>query len=542
MDISTLRIPFSAYLLVAGLLPVVGLLGFYLWATPSSWKDSRRKNLPPGPKGLPFIGSFLEFADDQKVPSKAIEWGREYGDLMYMKVGGSDYIWLNTPKAVKDLMDKRSGIYSSRPPAPLCQDIASQGRRQLFMQYGPGYRIVRKISHALLNISTSTSYQPVQDYESKQLMTELLEDPDNFYLYNRRYSASVIIRVTYGFRIATFSDPLFHRIYSVLENFNSMTQPGAWLIETFPSLKVLPEFLVGNWRSYGKKVFEHDSQVYLSLWRELQEKVKNGTAPPCFCQDFMTSDLDKQGIDELQAAYQAGGLVEAGSETTSAYLNTLVRQLVLNPRVVAKAQEELDRVVGPNRLPTWEDEKNLPYIRSIIKENMRLVPPNKLGITHATSEDDWYEGHFIPKGATVVLNWWWIQYNPELYPDPHEFKPERYLSYEESAATYLNTADPYERDHFSYGAGRRVCPGIHVAEKSMFINIARMLWAFNLTQKTNPDGSLIDVDTTTEKGWMSVPNHFKCDIKVRSEKHAQIIRSTFADAEEKGLEYEFRKR
>jgi hypothetical protein len=80
------------------------------------------------------------------------------------------------------------------------------------------------------------------------------------------------------------------------------------------------------------------------------------------------------------------------------------------------------------------------------------------------------------------------------------------------------------------------------ADCSRFINIARMLWAFNLTQKTSPDGSLVDVDTTTEKGWMSVPNHFKCEIKVRSKKHAQVIRDTFADAESKGLEYEFRKR
>lgn len=60
-----------------------------------------------------------------------------------------------------------------------------------------------------------------------------------------------------------------------------------------------------------------------------------------------------------------------------------------------------------------------------------------------------------------------IHFNPELYPNPYDFQPERYLKYTESAATYLNVADPYERDHFSYGAGRRVCPGIHVAEKSM---------------------------------------------------------------------------
>jgi len=461
-------LPMLGLLLLAGAsLSIVGFLAFWVAVVPNGLKDSRRKKLPPGPKGVPLFGTFFEFGDDQKLPSKAIKWAEEYGDMMYMRVGGSDYIWLNTPTIVKELMDKRSGIYSSRPPAPLCQDVASQGRRQLFMTYGPAYRTVRRISHALLSITSSTSYQPVQDYESKQLLKEILDDPDNFYSYNRRYAASVIVRVTYGYRLPDWSHPLVEKIFSVLTNFNSMTQPGEWMIEAFPALKILPEFLVGNWRTYGKKVFDHDHQVYLGLWRELQEKVKNGTAPPCFCSDFMTSDVDKQGMDELHAAYQAGGLVEAGSETTSAYLNLLVRQMVMNPRVVAKAQEEIDRVVGPDRLPTWADEPNLPYIRSLIKENMRMNPPNKLGIVHATSEDDWYDGYFIPKGASVVLNWWAIHYNPELYPDPFTFRPERYLGHTESAATYLNVADPYERDHFSYGGGRRVCPGIHVAEKSM---------------------------------------------------------------------------
>ena len=71
-----------------------------------------------------------------------------------------------------------------------------------------------------------------------------------------------------------------------------------------------------------------------------------------------------------------------------------------------KAQEELDRVIGGDRLPNWEDEKDLPYVRSLIKEVLRWRPVNKFGMAHASSEDDWYEGYFIPKGAVVVLNWW----------------------------------------------------------------------------------------------------------------------------------------
>lgn len=405
MESIAANISWRALLIVGVFLPITGLISFYIYSTPNTWKDGRRKHLPPGPRGIPFIGNFLDLADDQTIPSKAIAWAKTHGDVFYTKIGGSDWIWLSSPQAIRDLMDKRSAIYSSRPPAPMVQDVASGGRRQLFMQYGLAYRVVRKISHALLNVNTSISYQPVQDFESKQLLKEILSDPDNFYDYNRRYSASVIIRVTYGYRIPNWNDPLIKKIYSVLWDFNEMTRPGGWLIETFPSLKILPEWMVGNWRTYGKGVFERTSKVYLGLWRELREKVDKGVAPACFCKDFMTSDFEKQGMDELQAAYQAGGLVEAGAETTSAFLNLFIRNMVLNPEAVRKAQAELDGVMGADRMPNFDDENDLPYVRAIIKENLRMYPPNKLGMNHATTQDDWYDGHFIPGGSVIILNW-----------------------------------------------------------------------------------------------------------------------------------------
>lgn len=303
-------------------------------------------------------------------------------------------------------MDRKSGIYSSRPPSPLAQDVASAGRRQLFMPYGPRWRSVRKHSHALLNLSTSTNYQVIQDFESKVLLKELLQDPNDFMDINRRYSASVIMRVTYGYRIPSWDDPLIKRIYSVLERFTEMTSPGAWAIESFPSLTWVPQALMGNWRSYGQRVFEQDSAVYVDLWNKLKQETDAGIAKDCFTKTFYLNDPAKAGIDDLAAAYTCGGLIEAGSETTGTTLNNFMLSMVLFPEVQKRAQEELDRVVGSERLPQWEDEANLPYVRSVIKEVLRWRPVNKFGMPHATSEDDWYEGMFVPKGSVVVLNWW----------------------------------------------------------------------------------------------------------------------------------------
>ncbi|OAG38046.1 hypothetical protein AYO21_07768 [Fonsecaea monophora] len=495
--------------------PLIFIIGFYLWVTPSTLKDSRRKHLPPGPRGLPFLGNFFEMSKAETFRFQAQKWAKEYGEIFYTKMGGADYIYLSSPTAVKELMDKKSGIYSSRPPAPLASDVASAGRRQLFMPYGPKYRVVRKIAHQLLNITVSTSYQPIQDLESKQLVYDLLHDPEHFYDHNRRYSSSVILTVAYGHRMADWDNPLVKKIYSVVNNLQQFSAPGAFLVDTWPSLRYFPQWMFGNWRKFGEKCFAHDSVVYLNLWGDLKKEVDERKANPCFAKDFYLSNPEKLGLDQLQAAYQTGGLVEAGSETTSAFLNSWILAMTLHPHIMKKAQEEVDRVVGGDRLPTWEDEANLPYLRAMIKELLRTRPPNKFGIQHYTTEDDWA-----------------INYDPAHWDKPDEFMPERFLGYDLPAASYINIGDPNQRDHFSYGAGRRVCPGVHVAEKSLFLNIARVLWAFNISKKIAKDGSVIEPNIAMVPGWMTIPQPFECDITVRSEKKAALINKIWAETKE----------
>lgn len=205
---------------------------------------------------MPFVGNLFDLADSELVRVKAVEWHQRFGDVFYTKIGGSDYVWLSSPKAVKDLMDKKSAVYSSRPPLPLAQDVASGFCRQLFKAYGPQWRQLRKHSHALLNSTAAVKYQPVQDFESKQVLQDLLNEPDQFYSINRRYSASVIMLVAYGYRIPSWNDPLIKKIYTVLDNLTEMTAPGAHAVDSFPSLAYLPQWMLGNWRSYAQHVFK----------------------------------------------------------------------------------------------------------------------------------------------------------------------------------------------------------------------------------------------------------------------------------------------
>lgn len=113
-----------------------------------------------------------------------------------------------------------------------------------------------------------------------------------------------------------------------------------------------------------------------------------------------------EGFSDDLAGYTSGSLLEAGSDTTASVLYGFIQALLVWPEVQKKAQAEVDRVVGPNRLPTMEDYPDLLYIRCCVKEALRWMPTVILGVPHAALQDDTYEGYRIPKGASVINNVW----------------------------------------------------------------------------------------------------------------------------------------
>ena len=123
--------------------------------------------------------------------------------------------------------------------------------------------------------------------------------------------------------------------------------------------------------------------------------------------------------------------------------------MVLNPQAMKKAQDELDRVVGEDRLPEFSDRANLPYIDAVVKELLRWNPPFPISIPNTVTQDDAYRGFFIPAGATVIENIWAIFRDPDLYPDPGAFNPDRFL---EDGEINPLVSDPENR---VFGSGRR---------------------------------------------------------------------------------------
>jgi len=190
-----------------------------------------------------------------------------------------------------------------------------------------------------------------------------------------------------------------------------------------------------------------------------------------------------------------------------------------------KAQAEIDRVIGSERLPAMEDADNLPYIRAIVKETLRWMPTTVTGaVPHATTKDDGYNGYFIPEGAGIVNNVWAINMDEYRYPRPRDFIPERYEGDDHTAADSAASPDPLKRDHFTFGVGRRICQGMHIAERSLFLGIARMLWGFKITSKIR-NGKVVPIDTERlTQGFVCMPERFECNIEPRDANRASRIR------------------
>jgi len=229
------------------------------------------------------------------------------------------------------------------------------------------------------------------------------------------------------------------------------------------------------------------------------------------------SELSEGGVDEEAIRGVGGTIFLAGGETTSSLIKTFFLAATLYPEVVRLAQQELDDVLGGERLPDFSDKPHLPYISAIVKEILRWMPPNPLGTPHLLMEDDVYMGQFIPAGATVMDNTWAMFHNEKVYPDAHTFNPSRFLK---NGQINPDVKDP---EQSIFGWGRRVCPGRHFGLRVFFLAIARTLATFDISKCLDKHGNPIVPEAKCTLGLISQPLPFRSDIKPRSSQVLQLI-------------------
>ncbi|KIK51147.1 hypothetical protein GYMLUDRAFT_252319 [Collybiopsis luxurians FD-317 M1] len=487
-----------------------------------------RGKLPPGPPGLPIIGNLLQLPKSRHW-LLFNEWTKQYGPIFYLNIAGQNTVVLGSHKAAADLLDRRSNIYSNRARNIVAGELLTGGMVFAFAHHNDLWRRQRRGAHEALSIQMSKNYFDFQERESVILLDQLLTAPDDWDNHLRRASTSLVISVIYGTPpLLDSQNPDILRVNRFTERALAAAIPGAYWVEYFTWMKYLPRWMCA-WRRYAEDAFKADSDMFEDLFADVQKRIDAGDETTSVAATLIR-DPGKKGLTDQEAAWLSATLYAAGAETTSGQLAWFIQAMVLYPEIQRRAQEEIDRVVGNHRLPTFNDYERLPYVRAIIREIMRWRGIAPLAVPHRLGQDDYYEGYFLPKDTIFVVNVWALHQDTDVYgEDVHRFNPGRHL--DEHGNLKPAVQDTKDESHFSYGFGRRICVGRHIANNSMFIEIASMLWALNISPEVDANGKAVLPNSleSIDEGLVVRPVPFRCRLTVRNPEAPGIVAQAKAD-------------
>ncbi|CAL1702684.1 unnamed protein product [Somion occarium] len=490
-------------------------------------KGSRESGLPPGPPTLPIIGNIHQFPT-QSAYLRFTEWSKQYGGIFSLKLASQTIIVISSPRLIRDFMDKRSGSMSDRPPSRIV-DITTDGLSLAVARSGPVWKSLRRAVQQLLTREACFWHTPIQQAEATQMMYDLLKQPEDFFDHIQRQTFSIMLSTVCGFRSPRYADSVASLFFSIQHKWEALIAPGAHPpIDLIPALEYIPGRWA-SWKTITRDIRKQQRSMYFNLRDDCERRIREGRRNGCFLEDIIDQQ-EKLGLTRDMVGYLGGVCIEGGSATTAAYLHRFVLCISCYPDVQTRAQEEIDGLIGFNRVPTSQDIEHLPYIQAIIKEVHRFYTSGPLGIPHATTIDETIDGYFIPKGSTIFMNIYGIYHSEELYERPEIFNPERYLNSE--FGTKPNADTTGLRSDLHFGSGRRICPGNHLANSSIIMNVINLLWGFDMkiADAANRDRHVPIRAEDFTTGIAIGPKPFKCNIQPRSEKHAALIREAYAQA------------
>ncbi|KAJ8503077.1 hypothetical protein ONZ45_g11173 [Pleurotus djamor] len=488
---------------------------------------TRKENLPPGPPRLPVLGNLLQLTETESIWRRMTVWGQKYGPIVSLSVLGKPIIVLNSHKAASDLLDRRYSIYSNRPKNIVVGELLTKGYLMAITRYGDLWKRMRRAAHEAVGPHIYEEYFPQLELEASVLISTFLESPDNFFHHIRRTTTSLMISLIYGLPpILDSNDPMIIWIEGAAQRLAIAARPGAHYVEFLTWMTYLPRWIC-PWRTDAERWHIETSAKFRELLDGVAAREKAGSHHPCISTRLL-QECSKGTLSLEETTWAAGTLYLAGSDTTAITMLWFMQAMLLHPSVQFAAQEELDRVVGKSRMPTFGDFDNLSYIQAIVKEVLRWRPVPPLGLPHSLDREDTYHGYQIPKDSIVIANAWGLNQDPAVYGnDAHEFNPERYLNSTGKVVTPATIATKDE-GHVTYGFGRRLCVGRYVANSNLFIQAASVLWAFQILPERDEKGDALlpDVNAEDVDGLLLAPPKFRCRLVPRGGEVLAIVQST----------------
>ncbi|KAH9978331.1 cytochrome P450 [Russula compacta] len=374
---------------------------------------------------------------------------------------------IRSARILNDLFNQRSANYSDRPIRPLSTSSNDLYRMGLQWIFAFTSYDTRKMFHSQFQESVAPDLRPMQLKSAHDVLRRILASPDDLHV------ASFLMGIAYAMDLTPQTASLVQMADDVILAWSKVAVPGAYLVDALPIL-----LIPGGG-------FQKEARV-------AKDKAMTARDIPF---DMVRADM------------------------ISISLMGFIMAMIVYPDVQRKAQAELDAEVGKDRLPNFDDQDSLPYCNAIVKEVLRWNPPAPLAIPHVTVNSDEYKGYHIPAQSIVIGNLWKILHDPEVYPDPMQFKPERFMASDNGGNAPNLALETFET---VFGPGRRICPGRFVAAAQLFITISSLLSAFDIGPGLDADGKPIPVEPDFSYSLACHPVPFKFSITPRG-RHVQEL-------------------
>ncbi|XP_010544671.1 PREDICTED: cytochrome P450 76C2-like isoform X2 [Tarenaya hassleriana] len=482
MDISSSQI----LLLACFLLPFLLLF--------ASAKSRRRSAaLPPGPPRFPVIGNILDVG---KNPHHSLaDLSKTYGPVMSLKLGNLTTVVVSSPEAAKEVLQVHDQVLSGRTPSDPVRAIGHHDVSVVWLPASAHWRQLRKIlATQLFSPQRLEATKPLRMNKLRELLGFLGESCS-------RGEAVDIARSTFVTSLNIISNILFSVDFAGYDSKISYEYQDAAvrimevagkpnIADFFPFLGFLD--LQGS-RKEIKACTERLFRVFQGfIDARIAKRLTHAGRKDGSSVDLLDSLLDLAQGDKSELGLKDVkhfllDMFLAGTDTSSSTVEWAMVELLRNPKVMAKAQAEIARVIDPKGVVQESDIAKLPYLQAVVKETFRLHPPAPLLIPRKAESDVQILGFLVPKNAQVLINVWAIGRDPNVWENPMKFEPERFLERE----TDMKGKD-FELTPF--GAGRRICPGMPLALKTVPLVLASLLHSFDWKLQNGVVSDHLDMD------------------------------------------------
>ncbi|KAJ3684378.1 hypothetical protein LUZ61_013542 [Rhynchospora tenuis] len=467
-----LELPPFPYLLTSLLLLILSL-----WFLQKKVTYSKLK-LPPGPWTLPVIGCLHHLATASLPHHALCNLARMLGPIMLLRLGEIDLVVISSREAAKEVMKTQDAILANRPATPAA-NIVAYGCKDIVFSNGPCWRQLRRIcTTELFSSKQVRSLRSIRQTEINSLLKTFSSVPEklvNLSAMASELTNNITIRTAFGGKVKN-REVILELIKDLLACFS-----GFDLFDLFPSLS----WLNVNMR---RKLTRLHSKMDLVMEEVLQEHLKKqqhykggDKELECDLVDVLLNVKERDDLEEpITMENIKAVLVDVfvgGTDTASTTINWAMSELIKHPEIMGKLQAEIRHAASEN---TKFDVNALSYLKSVIKETLRMHPPVPLLVPRLCMKSCEILGYTIPSRARLIVNVWALGRNPEYWNDPEEFKPERF---ETSSIDFKGQ----NFEFLPFGAGRRSCPGLEfgvaVVEEALYSLLLHFDWKLPVGMK-----------------------------------------------------------